>query len=424
VLAAYLLISAAVTTWRDARSGLFEPLSERLPHGPVALMRQLDFDGHVLADATYSGFVSWAVPRARTFVDMRMPEPFSTQEVWLYKAIGETVSLDRVRRRYGIDAVLVPLGSPLARRLRARPEDGFGVAYADHAWTLFVPDALLAARPDLRVSFLSDLEAIADGGAPTASVDRTRLGREVDRLLAIWPGNHLAWRAWLWLRTSEGQAAEAAKAAADLARRYPRLPVYPHAEGLAWSAAGQAGPAAHAFEHALQVDSFYEPPYPALARTLAAVGRTGRALDVLETFHERRRYRLDARDTALLASLRAHEGRLAGAADAYERAVWLTPETDVQRSTVELALAEVCLRLGRAERAKELADSLLARVAGDPAARLVGARALVALGRREGQEQLQALALDSGVPAPVREAAARALAGRQEPGSVSAPPDR
>ena len=40
-LAVYLVVAAAVTTWRDARSGLFEPLSDRLPHGPVALLQRL-----------------------------------------------------------------------------------------------------------------------------------------------------------------------------------------------------------------------------------------------------------------------------------------------------------------------------------------------------------------------------------------------
>ena len=345
-LAVYLAVAAAVTTWRDARSGLFEPLSDRLPHGPVALLQRLDFHGHMLADATYSGFVSWMLPRARTFVDMRMPEPFSTQEVWLYKAIGQTVGLDAARRRYGIDAVLVPLESPLARRLLAHPEDAFGAVYVDERWAVFLADPVLSTRPDLRLSFVPVLEAIADGGAPPPAMDRERLAREVDHLLEIGPGNHLAWRAWLWLRTHGGQATEAAERAHALARRYPRLAVYPFAEGLAWSAAGRGEAAAAAFEKARAVDPAYEPPYPALARTLASLGRSGRALAVLEEFHERRRYRLDAADTALLALLRRSQGRLQGAADAYERALWLLPETDARRKDLEQALTGVCQELG------------------------------------------------------------------------------
>jgi hypothetical protein len=346
VLTAYLLAAAVVTTWRDARSGLFEPLSERLPHGPVALLQRLGFDGHVFADATQSGFVSWMLPGARVFIDMRMPEPFSTQEVWLYKAAGQTVSFPPVARRYGIEAVLVALDSPLARRLRAAREDGFGLAYVDHRWALFLPERALAARPDLRLSFVPELEAIADGGAPAAGVDLGSLAREVDRLVEIGPGNHLAWRARLWLRTHGGHAVEAATEARVLARRHPRVPAYPFAEGVAWSVAGQAEPAAAAFEQALRVDPGHEPAYPALARTLAGLGRSGRALAVLEELDERRRYRLDVADTALLASLRRSQGRLQGAADAYERALWLVPETDPRRQDLERGLAESCAQLG------------------------------------------------------------------------------
>ena len=380
VLAGYLVIAAVVTTWRDARSGLFEPLSDRLPHGPVALLERLDFQGHVLADPTQSGFVSWRLPRARIFMDMRMPEPFSSQEVWLYKAIGEGVSIDSVRDRLGLDAVLVRLGSPLARRLQVEPEDGFGLAYADHAWSVFLPESRLAERPELRVAFLPELERIADGAMPDASVDRDKLAREVDRLVEIWPGNHLAQRTWLWLRTSGGQAAEAAQAARDLSRRHPRVSVYPYCEGLAWSVAGQAEAAARAFEQAVRVEPGFEPAYPALARTLAALGRTGRALEVFEEFNERRRYRLNAADLTLLASLRRAEGRLAPAADAYERALWLTPGGAPERVATERELATLCLELGRWQRALELADAVLAREPGNAAAEAVRTRAQAGLG--------------------------------------------
>jgi tetratricopeptide (TPR) repeat protein len=381
VLAGYLVLAAVVTTWRDARSGLFEPLSDRLPHGPVALLQRLDFQGHVLADPTQSGFVSWRLPRARIFMDMRMPEPFSSQEVWLYKAIGDGVSVDSVRDRFGLDAVLVRLASPLARRLQAQPEDGFGLAYADHAWTLFLPEPILAQRPELRVAFLPDLERIADGGAPDATLDREKLAGEVDRLVEVWPGNHLAQRTWLWLRTTGGQAPEAARQARSLSRLHPRVSAYPYCEGLAWSLAGDAESAARAFEQALRVEPGFEPAYPALARTLAALGRTGPALAVLEDFHERRRYRLNAADLTLLGSLRRAEARLAQAADAYERALWLTPEGAPERVAIEMELATQCLELGRWQRALELADAVLARQPGLPAAEMVRTRALVGVGR-------------------------------------------
>ncbi len=380
VLAGYLVLAAVVTTWRDARSGLFERLSDRLPHGPVALLERLDFQGHVLADPTQSGFVSWRLPRARIFMDMHMPEPFSSQEVWLYKAIGDGVSVDSIRDRFGLDAVLVRLGSPLARRLQAQPEDGFGLAYADHAWTLFLPEPILAQRPEFRVAFLPELERIADGGVPDESVDREKLAREVDRLVEIWPGNHLAQRTWLWLRTTGGQAAEAAQAAHDLSRRHPRVSVYPYCEGLGWSEMGQAEAAASAFEQALRVEPGFEPSYSALARTLATLGRTGRALEVLEDFHELRRYRLSAADLMLLGSLRRTEGRLAPAADAYERALWLTPDGAPEQGAIELELATLCLELRRWQRALELADAVLGRVRGNAAAEAVRTRALVGLG--------------------------------------------
>jgi tetratricopeptide (TPR) repeat protein len=378
-VAAYLVLAALFTTWRDARAGLFEPLSDRLPHGPIALLQRLDFRGHVFADATHAGLVSWRLPHARIFMDMRMPEPFSAQEAWLYKAVGGDVSLASVDRRYTIDAVLVRLDSTLARGLR-NDAQGFGLAYADHNWTLFVRESVLAARPELRMSYLAELERIADGGAPGAEVDRNRLAREVDRLIEIWSGNHLAQRAWLWLRTNGGQPLEAARAARALALRHRRVPVYPFVEGLAFVAAGRPEEAALAFEAALRVDPGHDPAYPALARTLAGLGRTPRALAVLEEFQERRRYRLDAADSALLAWLRREQGKLPQAADAYERALWLTPATDPQRPRLELELAELCLRIGRPERALELSEAALIAGRGGEAARALKERALAAQG--------------------------------------------
>jgi tetratricopeptide (TPR) repeat protein len=306
--------------------------------------------------------VSWRLPGARIFMDMRMPEPFSTREVWLYKSIGDGVDLETIRRRYGLDAVVVRAGSPLARRTLAGGEKGFAPAYVDHAWALFLPESVLAARPDLRVRFLAEMERIADGGAP--AVPREDLAREADRLVEIWPGNHVAQRTRLWLRTTGGRPREAAADARALGVRHPRIPAYPFCEGVAWSVAGDREAAAAAFRRAIDVDEDFDPAYPALARTLAALGRTGPALAVIEDYHVRRRYRLGASDTVLLAALRADEGRLAEAAEAYERALWITPETDASRAVVELGLASVSLRMGRADRALELADAALARQPG------------------------------------------------------------
>ena len=230
------------------------------------------------------------------------------------------------------------LDSPLARRLLAHPEDAFGAVYVDERWALFLAEPVLSTRPDLRLSFVPELEAIADGGAPPPEVDRERLAREVDRLLEIGPGNHLAWRAWLWLRTHGGQPAEAAEPAHALARRYPRLPVYPvrRRAGLERGRARRAGggrlrggaspwtpPMSRPTRRSRERWRAWAGPaarWPCW-RNSTSGGATGSTLA----------------DTALLALLRRSQGRLQGAADAYERALWLMPETDARRKDLEQA---------------------------------------------------------------------------------------
>jgi tetratricopeptide (TPR) repeat protein len=348
-LTAYLVTAALVTTWRDARSGLFELVSERLPHGPVALLEREGLGGNLLADASNAGFVSWRLPQVRIFMDMRMPEPFSSHELWEYRTAVEGGRVDAVRARHALDGVLVRLSSPLAARLLARPEEGLALSYADATWALFLPDPLLERRPELRLSTLPELQEIADGGAP--AVDRDLLARDVDRLIGLWPGNHLAQRAWLWLRTTGGQPEQAAEAAHRLGERYPRLPVYPYCEGLAWNAAGQLAPAAQAFDRARRIDPAFEPAYPLQARALAALGHAGPALEALEAFYQLRRYKLDAADYLLLGSLRQQAGDLAGAAEALERALWLLPAGDPRQEGAGQDLVALSVKLGRPRRA-------------------------------------------------------------------------
>ena len=106
---------------------------------------------------------------------------------------------------------------------------------------------------------------------------------------------------------------------------------------------------------------------------------------MLEDFHERRRYRLNAADLTLLASLRRAQARLAQAADAYERALWLTPEAAPERGALELDLATLCLELGRWQRALELADAVLARQPAATTAEAVRTGALAGLGDPSAQ---------------------------------------
>ncbi len=410
VSSAYLLLAVFLKIGRALAGGeAFDLVDGRIhPVGPVRLMEEQRLQGDLFCDPTSAGYVTWVLhpSRVRVFMDMRTPILFTAQEVWLYKAVGDTVSLEAFRRRYPVDFLLLDRRSALAEAVRAAPSSGFVPAWADQRFLLFVREALLAGREDLRLHTLEAMLRL-EAGLPFRSEDEPpRVEAEAARLARTWPGNHLAQSSLIRAQLRLGRGTEALSRAQSLAVRYPRAAAYPYLAGLALEGLGRPADAVQAFESARRREPEFLPSYPALAGTLAEGKTADRALRVMEEYSVRQRFRLSAPEHLLLASLRLRRRAFAAAADAYERALWQLAEDDPLREDALRGLAAAWVDAGQPGRAIALLGDPGPFAHWSPATELVHGQALRATGHSEEARALfDRLADDPGVPPVVREAA-------------------
>jgi tetratricopeptide (TPR) repeat protein len=272
-------------------------------------------------------------------MDMRTPEPFGAQELWLAGAMGQGVPLARVQERWGVDLVLAHRDRALAADLRADPA-GFAPVYADAWFVLYAHErALGPARQHLRLASLGLLEDLEAGrvplGTPLDEPVKVQLRAEAERLRDAWPANNLAQRALLWLLLSEGRFLEAHARAVELGRAMPRQALYPFFEGVALRQLGKAEDAVAAFRRAMAIAPEFLLPYPQAADLLLALGRNQEAVALLERYAYGRWSRLSAAEYILLGRARARTGRSAAAEDAFARADWLLPAGDPLRAELD-----------------------------------------------------------------------------------------
>jgi hypothetical protein len=340
----YLVLAVCLKVGRAWAAGgeAFELVDGRIhPVGPVTLMEREGLQGNLFCNPTSSGYVTWVLhpSRVRVFMDMRTPIVFSAEEVWLYKAVGDTVGLDTLRRRFAVDFLLLDRGSALAERVRADERLGYLPVWADQKFLLFAHESALAGRPDLRLRSLDSMQRLeADVPIPTDD-EAERVEAEAARLVEIWPGNHLAQSSLIRAELRRGRTEDALTRARDLAVRYPRAAAYPYLEGLALQALGRPADAVRAFGAARRREPDFLPTYPALAGLLALGNDANAARDVMEEYSRRQRFRLSAPEHLLLATLRHRCRAFAAAVDAYERALWQLGDGDPLRDEALRGLA-------------------------------------------------------------------------------------
>jgi tetratricopeptide (TPR) repeat protein len=361
---AYLVVAVLIKLAPAARAGggftLLDP--NLYPIGPVRFLEQQGLSGNVFCRPGAAGYVTWSLhpSRVRIFMDMRAPGAFGAQEAWLYSAVGETVPLGALQRRFGVDWLVVQRDTALAERVRADPA-GFVPVWVDQRFLLYAHESRLAGREGLRLRSLDALFRI-EGGVPLLPGDRPdQIAAEAGRLAETWPDNHLAQASLAWLPLYLNRPAEAQARAHALAAQHPRAAVYPYLEGLALAAQGREGEAVEALESARRREPEFLRPYPPLAEHLAVLDRVRAALDVMDDYARRRSFRLSAPEHVLQAWLRHRLGRLEEAEDAYSRALWQLAPGDPLRIRAETGLAAVWLDGGKPAPALALLDEAASR---------------------------------------------------------------
>ena len=343
VASAYILLAVLLKVGPAITGGeAFDVVDGRIhPVGPVRLMEEQGLQGNLFCNPTSAGYVTWVLhpSRVRVFMDMRTPILFSAQEVWLYKAVGDTVSLDALRRRYPIDFLLLDRGSALAQAVRSGESPGYLPVWADQRFLLFVRESMLSGREGLPLRSLDAMLRLEADLPLRADDEPERVAAEAARLAELWPGNHLAQSGLIRAQLLLGRREEALARASSLAARYPRAAAYPYLEGFALQGLGRSADAVRAFEAALRREPEFLPSYPALAGLLAQGPATDAALQVMEEYSVRRRFRLSPSEHLLLAALRYRQRAFAAAADAYERALWQLVDDDPLRDEALRGLA-------------------------------------------------------------------------------------
>jgi hypothetical protein len=340
---AYLLLAVCLKVGRAWAAGeAFELVDGRIhPVGPVRLMEKEGLQGNLFCNPTSAGYVTWVLhpSRVRVFMDMRTPIVFSAEEVWLYKAVGDTVSLDALRRRFAVDFLLLDRRSVLAERVRADERLGYLPVWADPRFLLFAHESVLSSRPELRLRSLDAMLRLEADVPMLAEDEAERVEAEAARLAEVWPGNHLAQSSLIRAQLRRGRTEDALTRARELAARYPRAAAYPYLEGLASQALGRSAEAVRAFEAARRREPEFLPTYPPLAGLLALGNDANAAREVMEEYSRRQRFRLSAPEHLLLATLRHRCRAFAAAVDAYERALWQLGDGDPLRDEALRGLA-------------------------------------------------------------------------------------
>lgn len=314
-LLSVLLVAASVATVSDhLRRGFFRTLDlQRYPEAACRLLREQALRGRALVDPGLAGYVSWCAPGVLVFADMRSPDPFAAPLLWMASRAGSDVPLPALDRVYGLDLVLVRIGSLAAERLLSTPDATFLPVSVDARFVLFARAEVARSR-GLVIEHPRGVEAPAPPPA---------LRAQSERLLATWRDNAFANETLARLDLAQGRSDAAAARAAAMAVLYPRDATWPWIVGLARAAERDLAGAEQALVEARRWSPESARVALDLARVQLARGRFSAGIDTLESDAKRRAYRQTGEELVVLGALREGAGRPAAAADAYTRALWV-----------------------------------------------------------------------------------------------------
>jgi len=145
--AVLILTSLAVTFAAfPARSNLASQVDRGNPVEAVEFVRRAHLTGRMLNDYVYGGYLSWALPRQKVFIDGRADVyawtgVFQDYGAWATLQEDPNLLLDK----YRIDFCLLSRSAPQARLLRYLP--GWSERYSDSRSVIFVRSASGRASP-------------------------------------------------------------------------------------------------------------------------------------------------------------------------------------------------------------------------------------------------------------------------------------
>jgi hypothetical protein len=283
VLSAFIVLSAVASARGYARDGgLRLENNAALPVGPVDFFEREGLGGRLVCDPTVSGYVTWRLfPRVRVLADMRAPEPFGSQEMWLSRAVGGGLTQWDGDGRLPVDLVVASRGSALAASLQRDAQGAFVAVYADPWYVAFAHRRVLGGRA-LGLGTLAFMEQLEADPAAVEQTPPAGLRAEAERLVAVAPANTLAQRALLFMLLAEGRLPEVVARARELERSQPRQETYPFYRGLAAARLGDTAQAVEAFRLSLDRNPAFVAARPPLAEALLVLGRSHDALEVME----------------------------------------------------------------------------------------------------------------------------------------------
>ncbi len=138
-------VVAAIAAF-PARAELVSQIERGNPVQAVEFIRSSRLAGRILNEYTFGGYLSWALPEQKVFIDGRA-------DVYAWTGVladyGALVTLredpERILNRYGVDFCLLPRSAPLVRVLRYLPE--WSERYADSQAVIFVRSGVEWTRP-------------------------------------------------------------------------------------------------------------------------------------------------------------------------------------------------------------------------------------------------------------------------------------
>ncbi len=146
-IAALLALAAFLAAADFSAAGRFA-VADRFPHGAVDFLREKFPARRLFNHYDWGGYLGFALPQSRVFIDGRGLVPAVARE---YGAIKDADGYRERLRRYGVDAIVMPaLGGtggkiyPLIRALHG--DDAWQLVYWDETALVLVPAADPAAR--------------------------------------------------------------------------------------------------------------------------------------------------------------------------------------------------------------------------------------------------------------------------------------